>query len=131
MVPHQLKNPDKFSGTPDPYAVVSLNNRAELGRTKIVHDTDSPRWNETIYVIITSFTDALSIAAYDWNEYRKDKEMGIASFALDKLEQEPSHEGIYLEVQASGRHRGAIQADIRFFPVLEGASRRAARRSPP
>lgn len=117
---HQLKNPDKFSGTPDPYAVVSLNNRAELGRTKIIHDTDSPRWNETIYVIITSFSDTLSIAAYDWNEYRKDKEMGIASFALDKLEQEPSHEGIYLEVQASGRHRGAIQADIRFFPVLEG-----------
>ncbi|KAJ5312997.1 hypothetical protein PENANT_c018G11795 [Penicillium antarcticum] len=117
---HQLKNPDKFSGTPDPYAVVSLNNRSELGRTKIIHDTDSPRWNETIYVIITSFTDALSIAAYDWNEYRKDKEMGTASFALDKLEQEPSHEGIYLEVQASGRNRGAIQADIRFFPVLEG-----------
>jgi Ca2+-dependent lipid-binding protein len=126
----QLKNPDKFSGTPDPYAVVSLNNRNELGRTKIIHDTDSPRWNETIYVIITSFSDALSIAAYDWNEYRKDKEMGVASFALDKLEQEPSHEGIYLEVQASGRHRGAIQADIRFFPVLEGRKNEAGEAEP-
>ncbi|CAG8061887.1 unnamed protein product [Penicillium salamii] len=127
---HQLKNPDKFSGTPDPYAVVSLNNRNELGRTKIMHDTDSPRWNETIYVIITSFSDALSIAAYDWNEFRKDKEMGTASFALDKLEQEPSHEGIYLEVQASGRHRGAIQADIRFFPVLEGRKNEAGEAEP-
>ncbi|KAJ5121075.1 Tricalbin [Penicillium bovifimosum] len=126
----QLKNPDKFSGTPDPYAVVSLNNRNELGRTKIIHDTDSPRWNETIYVIINSFSDALSIAAYDWNEYRKDKEMGVASFALDKLEQEPSHEGIYLEVQASGRHRGAIQADIRFFPVLEGRKNEAGEEEP-
>lgn len=117
---HQLKNPDAFSGTPDPYAVVSLNNRKELGRTKTIHDTDSPRWNETIYVIITSFTDALTIKAFDWNEYRKDKEMGMASFGLDKLEQQPEHEGIYLEVSSSGRHRGAIQADIRFFPVLEG-----------
>ncbi|KAJ5096343.1 Tricalbin [Penicillium alfredii] len=117
---HQLKNPDKFSGTPDPYAIVSLNNRTELGRTKTVYDTDSPRWNETIYVIITSFTDALTIVPYDWNEYRKDKELGTASFGLDKLEQEPSHEGVYLEVTASGRHRGAIHADIRFFPVLEG-----------
>lgn len=127
---HQLKNPDKFSGTPDPYAVVSLNNRKELGRTKIIHDTDSPRWNETIYVIITSFADTLSVGAYDWNEYRKDKEMGMASFALDKLEQEPSHEGIYLEVQASGRHRGAIQADIRFFPVLQGRKNEAGEAEP-
>lgn len=117
----QLKNPDKFSGTPDPYAVVALNSGKELGRTKIIHDTDSPMWNETIYVIVSSFADALSIKAYDWNEFRKDKEMGAASFALDKLEQEPSHEGLFLEVLSSGRHRGAIQADIRFFPVAQGA----------
>jgi Ca2+-dependent lipid-binding protein len=127
----QLKNPDKFAGTPDPYAVVSLNNRTELGRTKTVHDTDSPRWNETIYVIITSFTDALTITPYDWNEYRKDKELGVASFGLDKLEQEPSHEGIYLEVKASGRHRGAIHADIRFFPVLEGRKTDSGETEPP
>ncbi|KAJ5975097.1 Tricalbin [Penicillium waksmanii] len=127
----QLKNPDKFSGTPDPYAVVSLNNRKELGRTKIIHDTDSPRWNETIYVIITSFSDALTITPYDWNEYRKDKELGTASFGLDKLEQEPSHEGIYLEVTASGRHRGAVQADIRFFPVLEGRKLESGELEPP
>lgn len=127
----QLKNPDKFAGTPDPYAVVSLNNRTELGRTKIAHDTDSPRWNETIYVIITSFADALTIVPYDWNEYRKDKELGTASFGLDKLEQEPSHEGIYLEVMSSGRHRGAIQADIRFYPVLEGRKLDSGEIEPP
>jgi len=128
---HELKNPDKFAGTPDPYAVVSLNNRTELGRTKTVHDNASPRWNETIYVIITSFTDALTITPYDWNEYRKDKELGTASFGLDKLEEEPSHEGIYLEVKASGRHRGAIHADIRFFPVLEGRETDSGEIEPP
>ncbi|KAJ5580223.1 Tricalbin [Penicillium hispanicum] len=127
----QLKNPDKFSGTPDPYAVVMLNHRTELGRTKIVHDTDSPRWNETIYVIITSFSDALSIVPYDWNEYRKDKELGTAAFGLDKLEQEPTHEGLYLEVLSSGRHRGAIHADIRFFPVLEGRKLESGETEPP
>ncbi|KAL2824799.1 hypothetical protein BDW59DRAFT_82737 [Aspergillus cavernicola] len=116
----QLKNPDKFAGTPDPYAVVSLNNRTELGRTKTIQDTDSPRWNETIHVIITSFSDALTIQPYDWNEFRKDKELGTATFALDKLEQEPEHESIYLEVLSSGRSRGSIHADVRFFPVLEG-----------
>ncbi|KAE8369882.1 C2 domain-containing protein [Aspergillus caelatus] len=117
---HQLKNPDTFSGTPDPYAAVSLNGRTELGRTKTVHDTDSPRWNETIYVIITSFSDTLTIQPYDWNEFRKDKELGTATFPLDRLEEQPEHESVYLEVMASGRSRGSIHADIRFFPVLEG-----------
>lgn len=117
---NQLKNPDKFSGTPDPYAVVSLNNRLELGRTKVVHESDSPKWHETIYVIITSFADSLTINPYDWNEFRKDKNLGAATFALDKLEEEHEHEGIYMEVMSSGRSRGAIHADIRFFPVLEG-----------
>ncbi|KAF5866753.1 hypothetical protein ETB97_009910 [Aspergillus alliaceus] len=117
---HQLKNPDAFSGTPDPYATVSLNGRTELGRTKTIHDTDSPRWNETVYVIITSFSDTLTIQPYDWNEFRKDKELGTATFPLDRLEEQPEHESIYLEVMASGRSRGSIHADIRFFPVLEG-----------
>lgn len=117
---HQLKNPDAFAGTPDPYASVSLNGRTELGRTKTVHDTDSPRWNETIYVIITSFSDTLTIQPYDWNEFRKDKELGTATFPLDRLEEQPEHESVYLEVMASGRSRGSIHADIRFFPVLEG-----------
>lgn len=49
-----LKNPDKFSGTPDPYAVVSINNREELGKTKTVHENANPRWNETVNVILTS-----------------------------------------------------------------------------
>ncbi|KAJ5707921.1 hypothetical protein N7488_007722 [Penicillium malachiteum] len=128
---NQLKNPDKFAGTPDPYAVVSLNGRTELGRTKTVRDTDSPRWNETIYVIITSYTDALTIKTYDWNEFRKDKELGTSSFGLDKLEAEPTHEGVFLEVLSSGRHRGAIQADIRFFPVIEGRKLESGETEPP
>ncbi|KAI9925730.1 hypothetical protein ASPWEDRAFT_173811 [Aspergillus wentii DTO 134E9] len=128
---HQLKNPDAFAGTPDPYAVVSLNRRGELGRTKTVHDTDSPRWGETIYVIITSFTDSLTIQPFDWNEFRKDKDLGTATFPLDRLEEEPEHEGLYLEVKASGRSRGAIHADVRFFPVLGGRELENGETEPP
>jgi Ca2+-dependent lipid-binding protein len=115
-----LKNPDKFSGTPDPYAVLSLNSRHELGRTKTVTENANPKWNETIYVIITSFTDALTMQVYDFNEFRKDKELGTATFALDQVEQIHEHENLQLEVMASGRARGVVQADVRFFPVMEG-----------
>ncbi|GAB7341289.1 hypothetical protein MBLNU457_7560t1 [Dothideomycetes sp. NU457] len=116
-----LKNTDKFSGTPDPYAVVSLNGRQPLGKTKTVHENSNPRWTETVNVILTSMKDNLTIQVFDWNEYRKDKELGQAVFALDQLEHESHHENLQLEIMSGGRARGIVQADIRFFPVLEGS----------
>lgn len=115
-----LKNPDKFAGTPDPYTVVSLNSRSPLGKTKIVKQNASPHWNEIIYVIITSFTDALTLQVYDFNEYRKDKELGTATFALDQVEKVTEHENLQLEVMANGKARGILQTDVRFFPVMKG-----------
>ena len=117
---HGLKNSDKLAGTPDPYAVVSLNGREPLGQTKTVKENANPRWNETIYIILVSLVDTLTFQIYDWNEYRKDKELGIATFALDNLEQAADHENLQLEVMANGKARGILQADVRFFPVLEG-----------
>ncbi|EHY57241.1 Tricalbin-1 [Exophiala dermatitidis] len=116
---HGLKNPDKFSGTPDPYVVVSLNSAKELARTKTIHGDHNPRWNETLYIIITNYTDALTLQVYDYNDVRKDKHLGTATFALDQLETASEHEGLSLSVLANGKPRGVIQADVRFFPVLE------------
>lgn len=126
-----LKNPDKFSSTPDPYAVVSINNREALGKTKTVHENANPRWNETVNVILTSLKDNLNITVYDYNEYRKDKELGMVTFALSNLSKDESFENQHLEVIASGRPRGIVQADIRFFPVLEGAKLADGSDAPP
>ncbi|KAK4626893.1 hypothetical protein CLAFUW4_04047 [Fulvia fulva] len=115
-----LKNPDKFSGTPDPYATVSINHRDVLGKTKTVHENANPRWTETVSVILTSLRDPLTINLFDYNEYRKDKELGTATFELEQLEKETEWENQQLEVIANGRPRGTVQCDIRFFPVLEG-----------
>lgn len=115
-----LKNLDKMAGTPDPYAVLSLNSREPLGKTKTVKGNANPRWNDTMYIIITSLRDTLTLQAYDWNDYRKDKELGTASFPLDQLEAVTEHENLQLEVTVNGKARGIIQADVRFFPVLEG-----------
>jgi Ca2+-dependent lipid-binding protein len=115
-----LKNPDKFSGTPDPYAQVSINNRVALGRTKTVHQNANPRWSETINVILTSLREPLTIQVMDYNEIRKDKSLGVATFDLERLTSQNEFENEQLEVIASGRPRGIVQADIRFFPVLEG-----------
>lgn len=126
-----LRNPDKLSGSPDPYVTVSIDNRAVLGKTKIVKQNASPRWDETIYVIITSLTDTLTLHAFDYNEYRKDKDLGTATFALDQLEQIAEHENLNLEVKANNKARGILQADIRFFPVLEGLKLEDGTTQPP
>ncbi|KAK4552899.1 Tricalbin-2 [Recurvomyces mirabilis] len=115
-----LKNPDKFSGTPDPYATLSINNREVLGKTKRVDQNANPRWNETVNIILTSLREPLTIHVYDYNEFRKDKELGVCNFDLGQLEKETEFGNMQLEVIASGRARGVVEADIRFFPVLEG-----------
>ncbi|OKL63539.1 hypothetical protein UA08_01208 [Talaromyces atroroseus] len=117
---YNLKGSTRLGNTIDPYCSVSINNRKELARTKTIQDTTEPRWNETVYVIITSFTDALTIGIFDYNDLRKDQELGIATFPLDKLESEAEHENLALDVSYSGRNRGVLKADVRFFPVLQG-----------
>jgi Ca2+-dependent lipid-binding protein len=114
-----LKNPDKFS-SPDPYVIVSLDARAELARTKIIKENTNPRWNETKYIIVNTLTDSLTLQVLDYNEYRKDKELGSCTFPLERLESVPEYINEQLEVMANGKAHGLVSADIRFFPVLEG-----------
>lgn len=114
-----LRNPDNFSGNPDPYAVVTLNKRQPLAQTKTIRDTPNPRWNETHYIIVTSYNDSMDIEVFDYNEFRKDKALGTASFPLENVEEVYEHENERLEVKSGGKARGALMCDIRFFPVME------------
>jgi len=115
-----LKNSDKFSGTPDPYAVVTINQRAELARTKTIHESTDPKWNETKYIVVSNLNDSLDLQIFDYNDIRKDKELGVASLALEQLKTDPELENITLPVVSNGKPRGNIMFDVRFFPVLEG-----------
>lgn len=126
-----LKNPDNFSGTTDPYAVVTVNRRQPLAQTKVIRDTPNPRWNETHYVIITSFNDTLDVQLFDFNDFRKDKELGVASFQLENLEEITDHENERLEVISNGKARGVLSCDVRFFPVLGPTKTEDGKEEPP
>ncbi|KAL7819079.1 tricalbin [Trichoderma gracile] len=128
---HNLKNTDNFAGTVDPYAVLTLNRRQELARTKTVEDNANPRWNETHYIIVTSFNDTLDIQVFDKNGFRKSKELGVASFPLERIEELHVYENERLEVLAAGKNRGVVSCDLRFFPVLEGQKGEDGKVEPP
>ncbi|KHJ31926.1 putative transmembrane protein [Erysiphe necator] len=114
-----LRNPDKFAGTIDPYVVVSFNCGLALGQTKVIKENANPKWNETIYLIVTNFTDNLTFQFYDYNDFRKDKEIGTATLSLDTVEEYPELENEQLEILLNGKPSGLLVADLRFFPVLE------------
>ncbi|TGZ80655.1 tricalbin [Ascodesmis nigricans] len=126
-----LKNTDKFSGTPDPYVSLSINDRNQLARTKTVHENADPKWNETHYIIVTNLNDSLSLKVFDYNDVRKDKELGVASFPLENLREIPEHEGVEMPVTSGGKTRGQLSFDVRYFPVLEGATLEDGTKQPP
>lgn len=126
-----LKNTDNFGGTVDPYASITFNRRQELARTKTVEDNSNPRWNETHYLIVTSFNDTLDVVVFDKNDFRKSKELGVASFRLENLEEIQVHENERLEVIANGKARGLVSCDLRFFPVLEPTKLPDGKEEPP
>ena len=128
---HGLKNTDKFAGTPDPYVVLSFNAGVPLAQTKVIHENSSPKWNETKYVIVTSFNDILTLTTFDYNEYRKDKELGSAAFPLERVQEVTEHENEQMEVLANGKARGQVTADFRFFPILEGRTLEDGTKEPP
>lgn len=126
-----LKNTDNFAGTVDPYAVLTINRRQELARTKMIKDTANPRWNETHYIIVTTYHDSLDMQVFDYNDIRKHKELGVASFALENLQEESEHENQRIDVVSDGKTRGILSCDIRFFPVLGGQKNEDGTEEPP
>ncbi|KAG6044270.1 hypothetical protein E4U17_000623 [Claviceps sp. LM77 group G4] len=126
-----LKNSDNFKGSLDPYASISFSRRQELARTKTIDDNANPRWNETHYLIVTSFSDTLDIQVFDKNEFRKSKELGVATFRLEDLEELHVRENERLEVIGDGKARGVVSCDLRFFPVLESQTLPDGKVEPP
>jgi len=114
-----IRNPDKFSGTPDPYVVLSINSGRELARTEIQPSTTTPRWNETKTILINSLNDALSFQIFDYNEIRKDRLLGTANFDLKQLEEDAEHENVNGQIMYNAKSRGEITFDVRYYPVLK------------
>ena len=113
-----IRNPDKFSGTPDPYVLLSINSGRELARTEIKPSTTTPSWNETKTILINSLNNALSFQIFDYNEIRKDRLLGTANFDLKQLEEDAEHENVTGQIMYNAKSRGQVLFDVRYYPVL-------------
>ncbi|KAG6869143.1 hypothetical protein C0993_012241 [Termitomyces sp. T159_Od127] len=108
-------------GTPDPYITLSINERAELARTKYQNNTFNPTWNETKFVLVNSLQESLVLTLWDYNDHRKDFLMGSTSFELSKLLEDATQEDIRSLILKDGKDRGELRYDVSYYPVLEAA----------
>lgn len=54
----------------------------------------------------------------DWNDHRKDSELGLVSFSLKQLEEQLEHELVHSNIMSGGRDRGVLNYSVKYFPVL-------------
>lgn len=106
-------------GTPDPYVSFSINNRTELTKTKYTDSTYNPTWNETKLLIINRLTDNLVLTVMDYNEHRKDTELGASIFELSKLDEDATQEDLSLPILKDGKEKGELRFDVSYYPVLK------------
>lgn len=74
---------------------------------------------ETKFLLVNNLSESLTLAVFDYNDHRKDTEMGFASFDLSKLSEDAVHEGIEEVIRKDGKDRGTLRFDVSFFPVLK------------
>lgn len=74
---------------------------------------------ETKFILINSLTESLIFTVFDYNDHRKNSELGFTSFELSKLREDATHEGVELPILKDGKDRGLMRFDVSFFPVLK------------
>ncbi|GAA5974459.1 hypothetical protein JCM11641_003227 [Rhodosporidiobolus odoratus] len=114
-----LKGTKLGGGAPDPYVSFALSGRAELAKSKVKRSTSSPHWNETHHLLLNTLTETLTLTLFDYNETRKDSDLGTVSFDLSSLAEDAEQVGLTGEVVYDGKPRGQVRFDLQFYPVLK------------
>lgn len=78
----------------------------------------NPNWNETKYILLNNLNEVLTLTAKDWNEVRKDADLGSINFDLASLKDDGQQENIVSPVMLDGKARGELKFDAIYFPVL-------------
>jgi Ca2+-dependent lipid-binding protein len=55
----------------------------------------------------------------DYNEVRKDTEIGASVFELAKLDADATQEDLALPILKDGKQKGELRFDVLYFPVLK------------
>ncbi len=74
---------------------------------------------ETKFLLVNSLAESLVLSVFDYNDHRKNSELGFATFDMAKLREDATWEGVEQSVLKDGKEKGLLRFDISFFPVLK------------
>ncbi|KAK0530378.1 Tricalbin-2 [Tilletia horrida] len=115
----QLKATKFGGGQPDPYVAISIDDKDVLAKTKFKHSTVNPQWKETKFILLNNLNGMLTLVLNDYNQHRADTRLGIASFDLKELSEDPEHELISTPVVLDAKDRGEVQYSLSYYPVIK------------
>ncbi|ODV60919.1 lipid-binding protein [Ascoidea rubescens DSM 1968] len=111
---------DQTSGnTIDPYLTFNFNGPT-LAKSKTIEDTCDPVWNESIYILVNSLAQPLQMICYDFNDDRKDVQMGTINFDIQSLKTSPTQPNLAVPLLRNNKPVGTLFFDLNYSPVLEG-----------
>ena len=55
----------------------------------------------------------------DYNEFRKDTEIGATTFELAKLNEDATQDDLSSPILKDGKQKGELRFDVSYFPVLK------------
>lgn len=70
-------------------------------------------------MLINRLTDNLVLTVMDYNDHRKDTELGASIFELSKLDEDATQEDLSLPMLKDGKEKGELRFDVSYFPVLK------------
>ena len=83
-----LKGFKTIGNTLDPYLTFGFQNKV-LAKTKVIDDTSEPVWKQTLRIPISSLSEPFNITCIDFNDFRKDRQVGAIQFDLEPLIDNP------------------------------------------
>ncbi|KAK6205185.1 C2 domain-containing protein [Scheffersomyces amazonensis] len=113
-----LKGFTNIGNTLDPYLTFGFK-KDVLARTKTISDTNKPSWKETVYITVNSLSEPLNITVVDFNDFRKDREVGTIQFDLEPLIGEPKQPSLTAPFIRNNKPVGELQFGLHFMPVLQ------------
>lgn len=113
-----IKKGDSFINQSfNPYVKFELGGTT-IARTQACKDTLDPVWNETKYVLLSSFSEPLAITAMNERVKLKDKAVGRVEYNLSSLQHQNHQGGLSCNFLRNFKPAGSFNFDMTFFPVV-------------
>lgn len=125
-----LKGFKTIGNTLDPYLTFGFQNKV-LGKTKVIDDTSSPLWKETISIPVSSLSEPFTISCIDFNDFRKDRQVGVIQFDLESLIDEPKQSNLTAAFLRNNKPVGELSFGLHFMPTIEAVTQADGAVTPP